>query len=69
MKKNIFLSLFVSICSGADYFVSVQGSDENPGTINSPFQTIQKAADIVEGGDVINIMEGSYREQITLDNV
>ena len=48
--------MFISVCSGADYFVSVQGSDENPGTIGSPFLTIQKAADIVEGGDVINIM-------------
>ena len=69
MKKYILLVLFVSVCSGADYFVSVQGNDENPGTINSPFQTIQQAADIVEGGDVVNIMEGSYREQITLDGV
>ena len=61
--------MFINVCSGADYFVSVQGSDENPGTIGSPFLTIQKAADIVEGGDVINIMEGSYREQINLDGV
>ena len=69
MKKYILLIMFINVCSGADYFVSVQGSDENPGTIGSPFLTIQKAADIVEGGDVINIMEGSYREQITLDGV
>ena len=43
--------MFINVCSGADYFVSVQGSDENPGTIGSPFLTIQKAADIVEGGE------------------
>ena len=28
-----------------DYYVATNGDDSNPGTINEPFRTIQKAAD------------------------
>ena len=48
MKRFV---LFIFICGysfASNYYVSNQGSDENPGTINSPFKTIQKAADVEE---------------------
>ena len=68
MKRFV---LFIFICGysfASNYYVSNQGSDENPGTINSPFKTIQKAADVVVGGDIINILEGSYHEEVTMNN-
>ena len=68
MKRFV---LFILICGygfASNYYVSNQGSDENPGTINSPFKTIQKAADVVAEGDIINLLEGSYHEEVTLNN-
>ena len=68
MKRFVLFILICGYCFASNYYVSNQGSDENPGTINSPFKTIQKAADVVVGGDIINILEGSYHEEVTLNN-
>jgi hypothetical protein len=46
------------------YFVSSQGSDNNPGTIKQPFKTIQKCADAVQPGSTCWIREGTYRETV-----
>ena len=68
MKRFVLFILICGYCFASNYYVSNQGSDENPGTINSPFKTIQKAAYVVVGGDIINILEGSYHEEVTLNN-
>jgi alpha-N-arabinofuranosidase len=47
---------------GANYYVSVNGSDSNPGTKEMPFRTIQRAADMAQSEDVITVGEGTYRE-------
>jgi hypothetical protein len=54
-----------------DYFVAKNGSDTNPGSILSPFLTIQKAIDVCEAftDNVprnINIFYGVYSESLTL---
>ncbi|MEM7759670.1 MAG: right-handed parallel beta-helix repeat-containing protein [Cyanobacteria bacterium P01_A01_bin.40] len=46
------------------YFVSPQGSDDNPGDINRPFKTIQKCADLVQPGSTCWIRKGTYRETV-----
>ena len=66
--KFIYFALF-SIAYGVDFYVSPIGSDSNPGTLELPFKTIQKAADTLTVGDVVNIMGGVYRESVVLDNV
>ncbi|NLN31882.1 MAG: DUF1565 domain-containing protein [Bacteroidales bacterium] len=43
-----------------------KGSDENPGTEELPFQTIQHAANIAGPGDVICVKNGSYRERVVV---
>ncbi len=48
--------------SGADYFVSPRGGDENPGTRQRPFATIHKAADVLQPGDTCFLRGGVYRE-------
>ncbi|MFC1527188.1 right-handed parallel beta-helix repeat-containing protein [Candidatus Neomarinimicrobiota bacterium] len=58
---SLFLTIVVSLHS-AEYFVATNGSDENPGTIDLPFLTIQKAADRMEPGDVCIIRNGIYKE-------
>ncbi len=65
--KLIIFSLF-SLIFTADYYVSNFGSMFNPGTFDSPFLKIQQAADIMEAGDTCYIRQGTYHENITLDN-
>lgn len=43
------------------YFVSSDaGNDANPGTADAPFRTIQRAADLVQAGDVVTVRAGTY---------
>jgi len=44
--------------------VSPDGSDAQPGSEQQPFRTIQYAADLVKGGDVICVHAGSYDERV-----
>ena len=38
-----FILIFISSISASNYYVSNNGDDNNPGTLGSPFLTIQKA--------------------------
>jgi len=44
------------------YFVAPYGSDDNPGTLELPWQTIGKAAEMLREGDTVYIREGVYTE-------
>ena len=49
----MFLFLLISLCmpiSAQDYYVAVNGNDNNPGTADKPFATIQKAQQILRSG-------------------
>jgi hypothetical protein len=50
--------------TGTEYYVSVQGDDQNPGTKDEPFQHIQKFADIAQPGDICLVRKGIYRETV-----
>ena len=67
--KKLQLILFALILSstafGEEYHVAKNGAGNNLGTAESPFLTIQKAAEIAQPGDVITIHEGIYCERIT----
>ncbi|MGZ8290392.1 MAG: DUF1565 domain-containing protein [Telluria sp.] len=43
-----------------NYYVSPDGSNSNPGTENSPFQTIQHAASVALPGTTIHVGKGTY---------
>ena len=45
-------------------FVSVDGSDENPGTAEQPWKTIKKCADELQAGDTCVVVEGTYAERV-----
>ena len=56
-------------CVGADFYVSTDGDDSNPGSLEAPFATLPKARDAVrqrisaglEGNLTVLIRGGSYR--------
>ena len=49
---------------GAEYFVSVEGSDQAPGTRADPWASIAKANESVGPGDTVTFMEGEYEGTI-----
>ena len=51
------------------WYVAKYGSDENEGTLEAPFETIQYAVSQMNGADKIIIREGHYHETITVENV
>ena len=58
------LLLLSGAIQAREYHVSVKGDDTNKGTAKAPFQTISKAAEVAQPGDVITVHEGTYRERI-----
>jgi len=49
---------------GATYYVSKNGNDSNPGTMQSPWLTIQHAANSVSAGATVFVFEGVYNESV-----
>lgn len=72
MKKQLLL-VFTALCfatSGiaqTQYYVSLSGSDSNPGTSAQPWKTIQHACDNATPNSVVNIMAGTYSERVEVN--
>ncbi|MBF7155078.1 DUF1565 domain-containing protein [Bacillus albus] len=49
---------------GTNYYVSPTGNDLNPGTLDQPFATIQKAANVAKEGSTIYIRGGVYNPKV-----
>ena len=69
MILYLVLIISVSLLSATDYYVSPNGSDDNSGTIETPFQTIQHAADLMQSGDNCYLRAGIYHEEIQINNL
>lgn len=48
-------------------YVATDGSDTNPGTIDQPWKTIQKAADSVDAGATVYVRGGVYNGAVTIN--
>ena len=64
LSFGVFASLGMSRSQAEGYFVSPNGSDNNPGTIARPFKTIQKCAELVRPGETCWLRKGIYRETV-----
>jgi hypothetical protein len=71
MNKIFFISirfglLLVSSAYAATYYVSITGSDTNPGTQSLPWKTIAKAESMMVAGDTVIVLSGYYNERVTI---
>ena len=48
------------------YYVSKTGSDTNSGSSTSPFKTFAKAVSVLQPGDTLQVMPGTYNEALIL---
>ena len=62
------LAQSVTAHAGTTYYVSTTGSDSNPGTLASPWQTIQHAANTATAGATVYVMGGTYKESVNFPN-
>ena len=68
MSQRLVVSMyFLALCfisSATEWHVTIKGSDQNPGTIQQPFRTINKGAQVAQAGDTITVHAGVYREWV-----
>lgn len=64
IQLNFKSDCFIHAAAANTYYVSPNGLDSNPGTIDAPWQTIQHAADSMVAGDSVFVRSGTYHEQI-----
>ena len=64
MKRVLLILSCISIwlsLSGSTYYISPDGNDSNPGTINQPFYSLSKAWTVVSAGDLVYMRGGTYK--------
>lgn len=74
LRKNILLILIfvslISFTSAIDYYVSPTGSDANTGlTYGTPFQTFKPALQLVQPGDTVYALGGTYGVSNLMPNI
>ena len=64
IQKTLLVALCLAIISlpayATAYYVSPAGTNAAAGTKSSPFQTIQKAQEVVVAGDTVYVRGGLY---------
>ncbi len=68
-QQNIDYSKFKVLSqsdfNGQTYYVATNGSDDNPGTIDKPLLTLNKALSLAQADDKIILRQGEYRPEYT----
>jgi hypothetical protein len=54
------------LAGGRRLYVSMTGSDSNPGTRQRPFATLQHAADVARPGDYVDLRGGTYCQRVAI---
>jgi hypothetical protein len=56
----------LQVSAAVNYYVATNGSNSNPGTLQQPWRTIQKAANVALPGSVVYVRGGVYQERVTV---
>ena len=64
--KSASAQVTITAVIGIAFYVSTTGNDSNPGTILSPWRTIQHAANSVQAGDTVYVRGGVYNESVNI---
>lgn len=69
--RGVLIAVILLFCSvskiqAAEYFVSTSGNDSDPGTQAQPFRTFSKATSVLQPGDILNIVSGTYQENVVM---
>jgi len=63
--------VYGAVNTGKTFYVAQtaeNASDDNPGTLELPWKTLEKAGKSVSAGDTVIVKEGIYRETLTVKN-
>ena len=52
----------ITVASGPTYYISPNGNDSGNGSQSTPWRTVQKAANTVNAGDTVVLMDGTYTQ-------
>jgi hypothetical protein len=63
-QKTIDYAIDAPVRGGRSIHVAVSGDDQQVGSVEAPFKTISRAAEVAQPGDIITVHEGVYRERI-----
>jgi len=63
----ILTSFSLSIFAQSNYYVSVSGNNDDEGSLEQPWLTVQFGLDQLEPGDILSILAGTYNEKVILD--
>ncbi len=67
LAVGVFIVTMCPTSLGKTYVVDgnhPEAGDENPGTEQKPWATVQRAADVARAGDIVYVMEGDYPERV-----
>lgn len=62
-------SIMIVLVEATEYFVSFNGDDSNPGTLQKPWRHVQKAVTVLNPGDTCTIREGDYSEEVSISGL
>lgn len=70
MRLTLVILLFASQAFGATYYIAASGgSDENDGSIGSPWATFAKAGATIATGDTVYLRGGTYLQEWYFPNI
>lgn len=64
---SLFTLAVVPSAYPATWYVAPNGFDQNSGTIEAPFRTVQRGIEALEPGDTLRIRPGNYLETVVIE--
>ncbi len=70
MSRLFFFLVPILMCvlaRAGEFYVSTQGNDGNPGSVDRPWRSMQKAANTLAPGDTVFVRAGVYHESVQVN--